>query len=98
MGDLLTLRSRRGQPLGVDHGGEQVTPGLDPDAPVWHDHDGYVEFMRSAGWSLPAAARFGCAVSPVYRRRRALGGWAVEQGMARGTLPDWSALKARGLL
>jgi hypothetical protein len=71
---------------------------LDRDADLWSDQELYAQYMAARGWRLPSAARFGRAVSPAYRRRRALGAWAVEQGMTRGTLPDWSALKARGLL
>jgi len=86
---------RRERPVAA---GGVPTVLVDPDAVVWHDQDAYRAYMAAHGWSLPASERFGCPASARLRRRRALAGWAVEAGVSRGTLPDWSALKARGLL
>jgi len=71
---------------------------IDPNSQLWGDFDEYERYMRSRGWSLSAGDRFQAAVSPRYRRRRALGFWAVEEGLGRDGRPDWAALKARNLL
>jgi hypothetical protein len=72
----------------------------DRDALVWHDQDAYRAYMAAAGWSMPSAERMGSAASPGTRRRAAVGGWAVGQGITSElspTHPDWNALRSMGL-